>query len=103
MTAPAFPTWYRSLAAWNSASRCRKPAAECLSPDGQSYVYTPIDREFRTWKRTRGGRAQEVWIYDLKNNESKRLTDFNGTDNQPIWVGDSIYFASDREYTLNLC
>ncbi len=73
-----------------------------LSPDGQSYVYTPIDREFRTWKRTRGGRAQEVWVYDLKNNDSRQLTRHRGTDNQPTWVGDSIYFTSDREYTLNL-
>ena len=73
-----------------------------LSPDGQSYVYTPIDREFRTWKRTRGGRAQDVWVYDLKNNDSRRLTEHRATDNQPTWVGDSIYFTSDREYTLNL-
>lgn len=73
-----------------------------LSPDGESYVYTPIDREFRTWKRTRGGRAQDVWVYDLKHNESRRLTDHRATDNQPTWIGDSIYFTSDREYTLNL-
>ena len=73
-----------------------------LSPDGNSYVYTPIDREFRTWKRTRGGRAQDVWVYDLKNNDSRRLTDHRATDNQPTWVGDSVYFTSDREYTLNL-
>lgn len=73
-----------------------------LSPDGNSYVYTPIDREFRTWKRTRGGRAQDVWVYDLKNDTSRQLTNHRGTDNQPTWVGDAIYFTSDREYTLNL-
>ena len=73
-----------------------------LSPDGKSYVYTPIDREFRTWKRTRGGRAQEVWVYDLANNDSRQITHHRGTDNQPTWVGDRIYFTSDREYTLNL-
>lgn len=73
-----------------------------LSPDGKSYVYTPIDREFRTWKRTRGGRAQDVWIYDLDKNDSRRLTAHRGTDNQPTWIGDRIYFTSDREYTLNL-
>jgi len=73
-----------------------------LSPDGNNYVYTPIDREFRTWKRTRGGRAQDVWIYDLKANDSRRLTTDRATDNQPTWVGDSIYFTSDRDYLLNL-
>ena len=73
-----------------------------LSPDGRTYVYTPIDREFRSWKRYRGGRAQDVWTYDLIANTSKRLTDNPATDNQPTWVGDTIYFTSDRNYTLNL-
>jgi tricorn protease len=73
-----------------------------LSPDGQSYVYTPIDREFRSWKRYRGGRAQDVWTYDLVNNTSQRLTDNPATDNQPMWIGDTIYFTSDRNYTMNL-
>jgi len=73
-----------------------------LSPDGNTFVYTPIDREWRTWKRHRGGRAQDVWTYDLKSNKSKRLTTNNATDNQPVWVGDNIYFISDRDYKLNL-
>ncbi|TLX48331.1 protease [Pseudoalteromonas phenolica] len=73
-----------------------------LSPDGSKYVYTPIDREFRTWKRSRGGRAQDVWVYDLENNTSKQLTSHRATDQQPTWVNDSIYFVSDRDYTLNL-
>ena len=73
-----------------------------LSPDGKQYVYTPIDREFRTWKRTRGGRAQDVWVYDLENNKSKQLTTDRATDQQPTWVNNNIYYVSDREYTLNL-
>ena len=73
-----------------------------FSPDGAKVVYTPIDREFRTWKRYRGGRAQDVWTYDLENSTSKQLTDNPATDHQPVWVGDEIYFTSDRDYTLNL-
>jgi tricorn protease len=73
-----------------------------LSPDGTKMVYTPIEREWRTWKRYRGGRAQDVWIYDLKNNTTEKITDWLGTDNQPTWVGDKIYFTSDRTGTLNL-
>ena len=73
-----------------------------LSPDGNQYVFTPIDREFRTWKRYRGGRAQDLWIYDLKANTSAQITNHPATDNQPAWVGDQIYFSSDRDYTLNL-
>jgi tricorn protease len=73
-----------------------------LSPNGKKYVYTPIDREFRTWKRSRGGRAQDVWVYDLEKNKSKQLTTNRATDQQPTWINDNIYFVSDREYTLNL-
>ncbi|MEL7535941.1 MAG: PDZ domain-containing protein [Pseudomonadota bacterium] len=72
------------------------------SPDGTKIVYTPIDREFRTWKRYRGGRAQEVWVYDLANSTSTQLTENVATDQQPVWVGDDIFFTSDRDYTLNL-
>ncbi len=74
-----------------------------LSPDGNTLAYTPYDREFRTWKRARGGRAQDLWTYDLKAHKSTQLTTFTGTDNFPMWVeDDTIYFTSDREYTLNL-
>ncbi len=77
-------------------------SAGMFSPDGTRVVYTPISREYRTWKRYRGGRAQEVWIYNLKDNSAEQITHFEGTDNQPTWVGDTIYFTSDRDYTLNL-
>nr|XP_061799104.1 tricorn protease homolog 1-like [Nerophis lumbriciformis] len=73
-----------------------------LSADGKRLAYTPKSREFRTWKRTRGGRAQDIWIYDLEANRSERLTTDRGTDNFPMWTGEKIYFTSDRGDTLNL-
>jgi tricorn protease len=72
-------------------------SAGMFSPDGTKIVYTPIEREFRTWKRYRGGRAQDVWIYDLRTNKAEQLTDNPATDNQPMWIGNTIYFTSDRE------
>ena len=85
-----------------SAMEIPEGGAGMFSPDGKKIVYTPIDREFRTWKRYRGGRAQDVWIYDLENSTSEQLTDNPATDHQPLWVGDNIFFTSDRDYTLNL-
>ncbi len=91
----------------NIAGGLEKPLtiSECgggtFSPDGKKIVYTPISREFRTWKRTKGGRAQDVWIYDLENNKSKRITTFPGTDRHPIWFKDKIYYLSDESLTLN--
>lgn len=72
-------------------------SAGSYSADGTRLVYTPIEREFRTWKRYRGGRAQDVWIYDLASNKAEQLTNNQYTDNQPVWVGNTIYFTSDRE------
>jgi tricorn protease len=73
-----------------------------LSADGRRIAYTPVDREFRTWKRERGGRAQDLWIYDFGTRRSERLTDHPGTDNFPMWSGDTVYFTSDRDDVLNI-
>ncbi len=73
-----------------------------LSPDDKKICFTPVDREFRTWKRYKGGRASDLWIYDLQNNTSEQITDFKGTDQLPCWFGDNIYFASDRDLKLNI-
>ena len=73
-----------------------------LSPDDQKICFTPVDREFRTWKRYKGGRASDLWIYDLAKNSSEQITDFKGTDQLPTWFGNKIYFASDRDLKLNI-
>ena len=73
-----------------------------FSPDGNKVAYCPIYRDFRTWKRYKGGMTQDVWIFDLKNFESRKVTDWEGTDNLPMWYENRIYFNSDRTGTLNL-
>ncbi len=73
-----------------------------LSPDDKKICFTPVDREFRTWKRYKGGRASDLWIYDLDRNTSEQITDFKGTDQLPTWFGENIYFASDRDLKLNI-
>ncbi len=73
-----------------------------LSPDDKKICFTPVDREFRTWKRYKGGRASDLWVYDLAKNTSEQITDFKGTDQIPTWFGDNIYFASDRDLKLNI-
>jgi tricorn protease len=73
-----------------------------LSPDAKKLAFTPISREFRTWKRYKGGRASDVWIYDLENDKSEKITNFVGSDQIPVWYKNKIYFASDRDLTLNI-
>ncbi len=73
-----------------------------LSPDTRKVAYCPISRDFRTWKRYKGGMAQDVWIFDLNSYDAKKITDWIGTDNMPMWYRDKIYFNSDRTGTLNI-
>ncbi len=73
-----------------------------FSPDGKSLAYNIISREWRTWKRNRAGRAQDVFTYDLEKHAAEQITNYEGTDNHPLWIGDKIYFTSDRTSTLNL-
>ncbi|HVG07214.1 MAG TPA: S41 family peptidase [Thermoanaerobaculia bacterium] len=73
-----------------------------FSPDGKRVVYTPIARDFRTWKRYQGGWAQDLYIFDLATYESKNITSNPRTDRDPMWIGDKIFFNSDRTGTLNL-
>lgn len=73
-----------------------------LSPDGTRVVYSPLFRDFRTWKRYEGGWAQELYIFDRETHAVERVTTHRRADRDPMWVGNSIYFTSDRSGTLNL-
>ena len=67
------------------------------SPDGSKLVYNRVFREFRTWKRYRGGMADEIWTYDFKTKKTEQLTDNPAQDIIPMWAGNKIYFLSDRD------
>ena len=47
------------------------------------------------WLRYRGGMATDIWLFNLKNKSAKRVTDFEGTDTQPMWRGKDLYYLSD--------
>jgi len=72
------------------------------APDGKRMVYSPLWRDFRTWKRYEGGWAQDLYLYDLATNATKILAPTKRTERDPMWIGDGIYFVSDRTGTLNL-
>ncbi len=63
---------------------------------GTRLAYNIKSREWRHWKRYAAGRQQDVWLYDLQAHRSERITEFEGTDNFPLWVGEKVYFVSDR-------
>jgi len=73
-----------------------------LSPDGTKVVYSPLTRDFRTWKRYQGGWAQDLFIFDTATNALTPVAHHVRTERDPMWIGEQIYFASDRTGTLNL-
>jgi len=73
-----------------------------FSPDGKRLAYSPLFRDFRTWKRYEGGWAQDLFVFDIATNDAKAFATSKRTERDPMWIGDTIYFASDRDGTLNL-
>ena len=72
------------------------------SPDKARLAYNRVFREFRTWKYYKGGMADDIWIYDFKTKQTENLTNNIVQDIFPMWVGDKIYFMSERERPTNL-
>ncbi len=76
--------------------------AGAYSGDGKRLVYSPLARDFRTWKRYQGGWAQDLYLFDLATRQATNLTNHPRTDRDPMWIGERLYFVSDRDGTLNL-
>ena len=72
------------------------------SPDGKKLAYNRVFREFRSWKYYRGGMADDIWIYDTEAKKVTNVTNNVAQDIFPMWIGDEIFFASDRDMTMNL-
>jgi tricorn protease len=73
-----------------------------FSPDGKKLAYNRVFREFRTWKRYKGGMADDIWVHDFETKATTRITDDPAQDIIPMWHRDSVYFLSERTGKLNL-
>jgi tricorn protease len=76
----------------------------CYSPDGSSMVYTPLGDRFRQWKNYRGGTMSTLWIFSFDDHSISEIPKPEGgcNDINPMWIGDKIYFLSDRNGEFNL-
>jgi len=73
-----------------------------FAPDGSKLVYSPRFRDFRSEKRYGGGQANDLFIFDLKTNDAKQITNHARADRDPMWIGNTIYFNADRDGHFNL-
>ena len=73
-----------------------------FSPDGKYLAMNRMFREFRTWKYYRGGQADDIWVNTVGTDKLEKITDNDAQDIFPMWIGDKIFYLSDRDRTMNL-
>lgn len=72
------------------------------SPDGRSIIVDRMSRwdvEFRSY---RGGQNTPLVVTNLDDLSETHLPNESTTDIQPVWMGDRIYFLSDRDWAMNV-
>ena len=72
------------------------------SPDGRSIAYQPITKWEPAWKQYVGGQTTPIWIVNLKTLDLVKVPRNNSNDSNPVWVGHSVYFLSDRDGHVSL-
>ncbi|HEY7232908.1 MAG TPA: PDZ domain-containing protein [Gemmatimonadaceae bacterium] len=79
------------------------------SPDGKRFAYEEIGTQFipewydaSEWRHYRGGRTHPIWIMSLADYSVEKLPRANSNDSDPMWIGNTVYFVSDRNFTANL-
>jgi len=74
------------------------------SPDGTQLAYTPLGERFLQWKNYRGGTVSTIWIYTFSDHSVEKIPqpEDRCNDTDPMWMGDKIYFRSDRNGEFNL-
>jgi tricorn protease len=76
--------------------------AGSFSPAGNRIVYSPQARDFRTEKRYSGGTANQLYIFDVETHEAKKISEGERASRDPMWVGNTIYYDSDKDGHFNL-
>ncbi len=73
-----------------------------FSPDGNRLACVPTLQWQRAWKRYRGGQTTPVWLVNLSDLKVEKVPRENSNDSNPMWVGDKVYFLSDRNGPVTL-
>ncbi|MBZ5680789.1 MAG: PDZ domain-containing protein [Acidobacteriia bacterium] len=87
-----FPTQLPIPIAWQAS----------YSPDATHLAYVPHIQWQAAWKRYHGGQTTPIWIADLKDSSITKVPRENSNDRSPMWVGNTVYFLSDRNGPVSL-
>jgi len=73
-----------------------------VSPDGQRVAFVRGSNRIAR-EAYRGPANRDLWLLDRRTDRYSRLTDFDGNDFMPKWVGeDTLYFLSARSGRYNV-
>ncbi|HXI02835.1 MAG TPA: PDZ domain-containing protein [Candidatus Saccharimonadales bacterium] len=76
-----------------------------FSPDGGRIAYQLFPSGYSGisgWRHYRGGTTPPIWLFDMKSHDIERVPHEGANDSHPMWVGDKVYFVSDRAGTSNV-
>jgi tricorn protease len=75
-----------------------------ISPDGKTIAYVPLAEQFLQWKHYRGGSTARILLFDAATRAAEAVPQPAGrcNDTDPMWVGERLFFRSDRDGELNL-
>lgn len=79
-----------------------RAAEGSYSPDGARLAYVPVNQWQKAWKRYRGGQTTPIWLATLSDSSVTKIPRNNSNDFNPLWVGDTVYFLSDRNGPVSL-
>ncbi|HON01329.1 MAG TPA: peptidase S41, partial [Acidobacteriota bacterium] len=75
------------------------------APDGRRIAYQlfrPAHSGGSGWRRHRGGSTPPIWIFDFASQEVEKIPHGRTNETHPMWIGDRVYFLSDRDGVVNL-
>lgn len=73
-----------------------------LSPDGKRAAYRMNNSWDEERRNYRGGKNRPIWIVDLKTLDLESPPWKDSKDMEPAWLGDVVYFISDRDGVANV-
>ena len=76
--------------------------AASYSPDASRLAYVPNQKWQPAWKRYHGGQTTPVYLVRLNDLQLEKITRENSNDDDPVWIGDTVYFLSDRKGPVSI-
>ncbi len=72
------------------------------SPDGTHLAYVPVFQWEPYWKQYHGGQTTPIWIANLSNSSVVKIPRQGANYNDPMWVGNKVYYLSNQDGPITL-